>query len=323
MTPQSSVTRRLIFAVALGGGLPMAALVGLTYLSSTAQIAEVQARHEQVATRAADSITRRLVSLRAELETIAPAMHVLATRADRLALHAAHRNPDVTALFWTDAAGVEQFRWERINLVTRADFKNWSGTEMQRAIAAGRVYFSGVEVNEFREPKITIAVPFYDDRRILRGALGGELNLKAMWSLTFDVDVTGAGSVFVVNDAGTLIGHDNPSLVVGGFDASGIESIAPLLPSSAPPAMTSVRTRGLGGESVVSAARKVVQTGWWAVVETPLSSVLRPQRRMLGFVLFFARAEPCSHWSFHRLDYPPNRPPGAPTDRRYGHPCGQ
>lgn len=122
--------------------------------------------------------------------------------------------------------------------------------------ATGGVYYSSVQVDaDTGEPFMSIALPLSDVRSgEFTGVLAANVRFRPMWVLMADVSNDINGLIYVTDNNGRVVAHQNPSVV--------LQNTIVTLPD------TDGFTTGLEGESVIL-AREYISLG--------LSTLLQPQ----------------------------------------------
>jgi signal transduction histidine kinase len=148
-----------------------------------------------------------------------------------------------------DAEGQEQIRLSRSGVVVKADLRNRAeNKEFLFPATRGQTYFSPVRSGEtIREPLITVSVPLFDLRSgEIASVLVADLRFKMIWDLLSDIELPKESDVYVADQAGHVVAHRNPSVVLRGTVAD--------LPKA------NGRARGLSRTDVI-VARDVLQFG--------------------------------------------------------------
>ncbi len=164
-----------------------------------------------------------------------------------------------------DASGDELVRVARDEAVLSSDLRDRSSdAAFERALLTAEVYFGPVGFDgEAREPLITVAQPVVHLRSgSVSAVLIASVRFKPVWALLAEQEMAADRDVFVVNAAGTVVGHRDPTRVLR-------EDL--YLPSD-----TDGRSPGLDGtESVVATVDLELGDQHLTVVaEQPLSTAL-------------------------------------------------
>ncbi len=162
-----------------------------------------------------------------------------------------------------DAAGDEQMRFARDSVIL--DFELRSRADDQAFIDATRekaTYFSPVVFDEVaREPVSTIAYPVLDRRTgDVDSVLVATVRFKPIWNLLAEMNLPDGREVFLVSQAGQIVAHPNPAVVLAGTRYR--------------PPQSDRRALGLSGEETVSATAAVTlgEQTLVVVAQQPLSS---------------------------------------------------
>ncbi len=180
------------------------------------------------------------------------------------------------AVSLVDGLGVETARAEYDVVVAPADRRDLYGLEpVARALRTGVTAYGPAEFDaETGEPTMLVVLPAPSpDRRGIEGALVGRLRLKPIWHVVGHAWAAQGLDAYIVDSAGRVIAHRNPSVVLGG------RRVVLPLPDGL--------TRGLDGGLVAraSAVRTLGGEPLTTVVEVPAAEALEPTLRLLGVLL--------------------------------------
>jgi PAS domain S-box-containing protein len=171
-----------------------------------------------------------------------------------------------------DAQGQELVRVSRSGVVVEADLQDRSTEdEFLSPVRDRETYFGTVRFDQtIREPLITLAVPLIDLRSDeVAAVLVADLRFEPVWSLLAETDMPHGRDVYVVDQAGQVVAHRNPTIVLRGttVDLSGVNG----------------RAKGLSGVNVI-VARDTLRFGEQMLVvvaEQSISSALELAARTL------------------------------------------
>ncbi len=180
-----------------------------------------------------------------------------------------------------DRAGQETARVAYDAVVVPGDLRDLHGLEpVARALATGATAYGPAEFDaQTGEPSMLVAMPaLATDRRTVEGALVGRLRIKPIWHVVGQAWAAQELDAYVVDPAGRIIAHRNPSVVlserrVGLPLAEGLARG----PDGGWVARASVE-RALGGQTLT------------IVVEVPAWTALGPTLRLLGVSLLLLLA---------------------------------
>jgi len=164
-----------------------------------------------------------------------------------------------------NSEGQEQIRLSRSGVVMDEDLESRAGKEeFLFPTTYGEPYFSPVRFDEaIREPLLTISVPLVDLRSgQIASVLVADLRFKTIWDLLANIDLPIEGDVYVIDQAGRIVAHRNPAIVLRGttIDLPEVDG----------------RAEGSSGTDVI-VARDMLQFGdqeLVVVAEQPASSAL-------------------------------------------------
>ncbi len=275
-----SIRRRLttaFFGLAVG---PLVALgVVLLPYSYQTRLSASLAMQEETARRVmldvAGLFRETEQSMRAaigEIKTAGYTGTALDLRLDAL-IAEAHRFSEVSLV---DRNGHEIARADVDSIVTPDDLGSLAeNPTVSRALASGAVVYGPAEYDPATgEPSMLVALPsIADDQHSLDGALVARMRIKTIWHLVAQAWTEQGLRAYVVDPAGRVIAHRNPSAVLKGM--------------TVPQPVEVGMVAGLDGGWVARAAvrRLVGAQALTAVVEVPAAQALEPTIRMLAVML--------------------------------------
>jgi signal transduction histidine kinase/ActR/RegA family two-component response regulator len=121
-----------------------------------------------------------------------------------------------------DPQGNELVRVHRTRMVLSSELGNRAATnEFLVPMQSGAIYFGPVLYREQTgEPYMTCAVPFRDPQTgDIAGIIAGDLRLKKIWELLAGLALRPGEQVYIADDAGFVVAHKNPSIVLRGTRA--------------------------------------------------------------------------------------------------------
>jgi len=164
-----------------------------------------------------------------------------------------------------DSEGQEQIRLSRTTVILDDDLQSRAGNEeflfhtTNSGTYLGPVFFD----DTIREPLVTISVPVFNrSSEELVSVLVAESRFKVIWDLLSDLELASEGEVYVINQAGLVVAHRHPDIVLRGTTIE--------LPE------VDGQAEGLSGTNVI-VAKHTIQFGnqeLVVVAEQPVSSAL-------------------------------------------------
>ena len=283
MTNNSLRTRLIVSFIALAIGPLLLAGIIIVWQSFSVQREQALALQYAIARRASVQIESFLRDIESELELVARIDELLGLQREqqqqlltRLLTH--QHNPSgyvFGKLALLDAAGYEQARASRLadDLLPRP-LPPAAATDIMQPFTTGQAYFSPVWfAGDTNEPLITLALPIEElQTGFVTSVLLAEIRLKMMWDVVADIDVGTSGSAYIVNAAGRLIAHPNPSEVLRGLHF-------------APPGRDGIQ-QGLAGNPVVLTSQMLTlgKQTLYLITESPISEALAPTRQTIALI---------------------------------------
>ena len=179
----------------------------------------------------------------------------------------------------------------RFSRNTWSDFKDRLENEMIDQCMAGNTYISSVYLDSFtNEPFLNLAIPVTNITRDVEFVLAAELNLKMMWDLMDNLDISYSGYAYVVDRQGDLIAFNDISRVFKGENLSYIEPVSWFLENESDSGQKCKATiaKGIGGETVISTCFPIGKPGWAVITEVPVKEAYSPliHSVAISFIIF-------------------------------------
>jgi two-component sensor histidine kinase/HAMP domain-containing protein len=115
--------------------------------------------------------------------------------------------------------GQERIRLSRTHVILKDELRSRAGfEEFMYPISHHSNYFSHVRFDEtIREPLLTISIPLFDQRSgDVVSVLVADMRFMKIWKLLTDIELPGEGMAYVIDQAGQIIAHKNPTIVLRG-----------------------------------------------------------------------------------------------------------
>lgn len=286
------LARRLILLLAFGAIIPMTVSMTLAVKSfASAQSDEIVRRQVEVAKRTALAVSQLLETAESQLILFSNGRNFSSEEVREIVVTGVLKaNPAIESVRIIDSNGQELTRSHRFDAAYESETHNVRNSDTLRVTRGGLTHMGPVSFSRYEEPVIEIAVPLRDVRTYaVSGALAARFNVKAVWDVLATTDVGDTGYAYVIDSHGRLIGHRDPSLVLGRFDTSNVESVQHVLESGGVNDTADRSTvSGLLGGDVLFTHAPAGDSGWTAIVETPTSEAFAAMRasirRAIGIV---------------------------------------
>lgn len=220
---QGTVASRLTISYILMAAVPLL-IVGaiITFQSSSALQTEALGRQSQTAKRVAEQVETFILNQERELSSVNDLgfLDLLTTNElESVLLRLFTSNNLYNEIVLTNARGREIIFLSKFATITAEDLGSRAGTEaFEQAKATQETYFSDVAFNETTgEPFMEIGLPIIDLRTgDVQYVLLANFRFKPVWDIMANADLTGSGIVYMIEDDGTVIAHENASVVLQG-----------------------------------------------------------------------------------------------------------
>ena len=258
---------------------------------ASAQSDEIVRRQVEVAKRTALAVSQLLETAESQLILFSNGRNFSSEEVREIVVTGVLKaNPAIESVRIIDSNGQELTRSHRFDAAYESETHNVRNSDTLRVTRGGLTHMGPVSFSRYEEPVIEIAVPLRDVRTYaVSGALAARFNVKAVWDVLATTDVGDTGYAYVIDSHGRLIGHRDPSLVLGRFDTSNVESVQHVLESGGVNDTADRSTvSGLLGGDVLFTHAPAGDSGWTAIVETPTSEAFAAMRasirRAIGIV---------------------------------------
>ena len=260
----------------LGAALILNTVAGSIYTRRQIQEAAAELQSE-VATRSArhihSLITRKLERL--QDTGVAMTLYRLGGEEQRLlALLLLKNDPAFSGLAVLNDQGMELLKFSERRVYLPADLQNQDGSVSFRKAIRGSPYIGPVGTSDRAEPFMTLATPLRMTPQKIIGVLVAQVNLKFLWEAIGETKFGDAGYAYLINEAGTVIAHKDPSLVLKGLTLRNLPKVLRFLRSRSADSAPAEEGPGITGKPVLSSYAPVPDVGWAVVVEEPLDVAL-------------------------------------------------
>jgi signal transduction histidine kinase len=267
----------LAFALnTIGGSIYTRRQIGQSTAVLQTEIAALTARHIQ--TYIARKIER--------LDDLASSMALHTVGADEqriLAQLLIKKDSSFAEISVLNDQGRELFKISDRRVILAADLEDLSDTAAYRSVIEGQTYISPVYTSERAEPYFLLAVPLKATPHKSVGALIAKTNLKFLWDVVSEKKFSRAGYVYLVNETGDLIAHEDSSLVLKHLNLTSLPKIAEFLGSRSADQAPGEKGLGVKGAEVLSTYALVPDLGWAVMVEEPVAFALADIRKLAWF----------------------------------------
>lgn len=235
----------------------------------------INKNHVMAAVRVANDTTALVQTLRTSLETMAIAetdrlLGNFAPVRERLLYAIMNRYVYIEELAVVNREGQELTRVSRRYAVGPNDLRNVKERPGFEEAMQGKSYVGAARLEPDNQVVFTLAVPLVGVAgRTGQGSLIAQVSLRTVMERIASLP-PGGGHVFLVDERGLLIGHEDFGQVVRGQDVRKSLSVQELM-SGTETAATPVPSRYISysGQEVLGVYMRVAGTGWGVVIEEP------------------------------------------------------
>lgn len=182
-----------------------------------------------------------------------------------------------------DASGREAARVSRRRVITSSGRALPASSPEMKAVLAGRRGVGRAFLEEDGRPMVNLTVPVFDatGARVL-GGMVAQVNLRGIVDNTVSVARGKSGYLFVVDETGRLLGHEDFSQVLQSRDVTGSGAVRQLLAGANPADLpVPYLYRSYTGREVLGVFSPVPDLGWGVVIEQPAAEAFAPVNRLL------------------------------------------
>ena len=192
-------------------------------------------------------------------------------------------DPSFTELSILNDRGQELIKLSERRLNVPSDLGDQGQTDKFLTASRGEIYIGPVRAKESAQPYVTLAIPLKDGPENTVGVLAAEASLKFLRELIVESRFGYAGYAYLIDEAGNLIAHQDPSLVLSGSNLRDLPKVAQFLRDLGQDSHAGKEGLGLKGESVISTLVPIADLGWAVILEEPLREALADVRKMERF----------------------------------------
>ncbi|BCJ88267.1 ATP-binding protein [Effusibacillus dendaii] len=188
-----------------------------------------------------------------------------------------------------DAAGSVKLGANRFKIMDDLARPDWQDPAIISRLREGSVYYSPVLLANNGIPSVKVVVPYFSpDRRMFWGGIGVQIRLRSLFELVGSRHAGKQEEVFLVDQSGTLIAHDDFTKVLQQTDVAKSFTVRHFLEDGNPGGLPSPnRYQNYAGQEVLGVYSKLARTGWAAVVEQPVSAAFASIYSLLGKLAWF------------------------------------
>src|SRR6266446_1287766 len=291
--PPASIRRRLCWL--LGGvGLGMLLVVNLLWLPGAIRdIREAQSELQRVAVRGVGKqihlfLQDKEEALKSQAKLFRPPLLMQDKEALRLLTHRFfQREPAFVEVGILDTQGKERLKVSRVLAITDQELGDSSASALFQEGMQRKTYWGPVVTTETSEPWVTLALPIEGSGTTMAGVVYGVINLKALWEVTGELQLSHGGRAYVVDRLGQLISTDDANLVLKRLSFADRPLIQQLMQHPGTQDLEFVQ-----GDYINEHGVRVLATGlhlpggqWSVVVEQPQTILYAPIAQKLWFTL--------------------------------------
>jgi signal transduction histidine kinase len=284
---RGGIRRRLmVWGLGLvGGALGLNTIAGSIYTrrqieQSTgafqSEIATLTARHIQT------YITRKIERL--EDSASAFALHPIGSEEQKLLAYLLLKNDgSFSELSVLDDKGRERIKISERLVYLASDLGEKKDSAAYLSAIQGQNYIGQVRTSDRAEPYLTLAVPLKTAPRKSAGVLVAKTNLKFLWDVVREKKFNRGGYVYLINETGDLIAHQDSSLVLKHPTLVNLPKVRDYLASPSIDRRPGARGMGIAGDEVLSTYAPVPELGWAVVLEEPMALALGDVEKLEWF----------------------------------------
>ena len=256
------------------------------YFVNRVESAAWRGRQSEAAQNAAATVSGFILRVQDALTVISiVSSDQLAVESDEL-IALLQENKAILEIIRMDAAGnvvADAARDKRVlaNLITIPQ-SQWYLQAKQ-----GQTYVGDVQLSANDTPYLIMAIPSVD-----KGVVAARIQMDILWTVVNNIHFGESGEVIVINEAGNIIAHTNPEVVLTRQTLYGRPELSAIL--NAPNNIWSGAYKDFHNEEVVAATTRIPATDWIVITELPQSEAFTYSRTavfVLGteaFLLMFA-----------------------------------
>jgi signal transduction histidine kinase/HAMP domain-containing protein len=212
------------------------------------------------------------------------ALHPLGADEQRILAHLlVKKDSSFSEVSLLDDQGRELFKISGRRVILPTDLEDLSDTAAYRSLSEGQTHISPVYTSDRAEPYFLLAVPLKVTPHKSAGGLIARTNLKFLWEVVSEKKFARAGYVYLVNETGDLIAHQDSSLVLKHLNLARLPKVAKFLGSRSADQAPGERGLGVNGAEVLSTYAVVPDLGWAVLVEEPVDFALADIRKLEWF----------------------------------------
>jgi len=189
-------------------------------------------------------------------------------------------HPEIASVSLVDLKGREIERLSQLYAYGPNEGRDLSADPGVRSALDGKLTIGEVTWTPYAKPQVELAIPMRHRWAKPQFMMLITLNLSALWHKLQQVQLNTTGYVYIVDADRRLLAYPDPSLVFRGVSLAGTPVEKLLLQSQGDGTLH--RYRNVQGQDVVGLSVVDPDTGWWVVVEHPVSEALAPLDELIA-----------------------------------------
>jgi adenylate cyclase len=174
--------------------------------------------------------------------------------------------PAITSVSALDAAGREQLKVSRVQMIGPGDLKDRADDEAFRIAKEGKSYFGPVYFVQESEPYARLAIPIKRIAGEVVGVLIAEVNLKYVWNVVSKIRAGQSGYAYVISKQADLIAHPDISLVLKRRNLGDLEQVRAAIAGRSGPFGAQTN---FADQKIFAAYAAIPSLDWIVIVERP------------------------------------------------------
>ena len=278
--------RLLVWGLTLLGGT----LISMTIANSIFSRREIQKASAQLQAEIAATTASHIqsfISRKIErLKDTALSMSLYAVDAEQQRLISQvllANDPSIREVSLINRDGMEILKLSEKQIYLPSDLKNLATQAPFVQAIRGKTFMGPVKTSTQAEPYLSIALPLKHNPPKPSGVLLAEVDLRFLWEEMARAKFGRGGFAYLVDQAGFLIGHPDPSRILQASPLNGLKKVQQFLSTRSLDPTPGEEVKGINDVKVLSTFASVPELGWGVIVEEPVELALAGLARLQRF----------------------------------------